>query len=72
MLPEQIINFREMVTLKDGAYVLLRAMVSEDKNRLSEFYGAVSEDDMRFLMSGATISITARSCLSSPWPRIAW
>jgi L-amino acid N-acyltransferase YncA len=48
MLPEQIKNFREMVTLKDGTYVLLRAMVPEDKQRLVEFYGTVSEDDLRY------------------------
>jgi L-amino acid N-acyltransferase YncA len=48
MLPEQIKNFREMATLKDGAYVLLRPMAAEDEPRLMEFYGAVSEDDLRF------------------------
>lgn len=48
MLPEQIKNFREMVTLKDGTYVLLRAMVAEDEKILLEFYSSVSEDDMRF------------------------
>lgn len=48
MLPEQIKNFREMVTLKDGAYVLLRAMTRDDKARLIEFYRAVSPDDVQF------------------------
>jgi L-amino acid N-acyltransferase YncA len=48
MLPEQIKNFREMVTLKDGAYVLLRALIHEDKARLTEFYKATSEDDLRY------------------------
>lgn len=48
MLPEQIKNFREMVTLKDGTYVLLRPMNSEDEKLLIEFYSAVSDDDMRF------------------------
>jgi len=48
MLPEQIKNFREMVTLKDGAYVLLRALIQDDKTRLSEFYNSVSEDDLRY------------------------
>jgi hypothetical protein len=37
MLPEQIKNFREMVTLKDGTYVLLRPMVAEDEKCLLEF-----------------------------------
>lgn len=48
MLPEQIKNFREMVTLKDGTYVLLRPMNVEDENLLLEFYSSVSDDDMRF------------------------
>jgi RimJ/RimL family protein N-acetyltransferase len=48
MLPEQIKNFREMVTLKDGAYVLLRPMNGDDEKHLLEFYSAVSEDDMRY------------------------
>jgi L-amino acid N-acyltransferase YncA len=49
MLPEQIKNFREMATLKDGAYVLLRPMIAEDQPRLMEFYSAVNEDDLRFI-----------------------
>lgn len=48
MLPDQIKNFREMTTLKDGAYILLRPMVAEDEPRLLEFYSAVNDDDMRF------------------------
>lgn len=48
MLPEQIKNFREMVTLKDGTYVLLRPMNGEDEEHLLEFYSAVNDDDMRY------------------------
>ena len=48
MLPEQIKNYREMATLKDGAYVLLRPLNGEDEARLAEFYSAVSEEDLRF------------------------
>jgi RimJ/RimL family protein N-acetyltransferase len=48
MLPEQIKNFREMVTLKDGTYILLRPMNSEDEKLLLEFYSAVNDDDMRY------------------------
>jgi acetyltransferase len=47
MLPEQIKNFREMVTLRDGTYVLLRPMVQDDEGRLKEFYSAVGDDDLR-------------------------
>ncbi len=49
MLPEQIKNFREMVTLKNGDYVLLRPMVMDDESRLLEFYSAVGEGDLRYL-----------------------
>jgi RimJ/RimL family protein N-acetyltransferase len=48
MLPEQIKNFREMVTLKDGTYVLLRPMNGDDEQLLTEFYSAVSDEDMRY------------------------
>jgi RimJ/RimL family protein N-acetyltransferase len=48
MLPEQLKNFREMATLRDGTYVLLRPMISDDEGRLKEFYSAVSDDDLRY------------------------
>lgn len=48
MLPEQIKNFREIATLKDGAYILLRPMVAEDQGRLMEFYTSVNDDDLRY------------------------
>jgi L-amino acid N-acyltransferase YncA len=48
MLPENIKILREMVTLKDGAYVLLRPMVPKDLHRLLEFYNAVTEEELRY------------------------
>ncbi len=48
MLPDQIKSFREMVTLKDGTYVLIRPMVKEDRGHLDELFAAVAEDDMRY------------------------
>jgi RimJ/RimL family protein N-acetyltransferase len=48
MLPEHIKNFREMATLKDGAYVLLRPMIAKDLQRLMDFYSAVSNEDFRY------------------------
>ena len=48
MLPEHVKNFREMATLKDGAYVLLRPMVAKDLQRLLDFYSAVAAEDMRY------------------------
>jgi len=48
MLPEQIKNFREMITLKDGTYVLLRPMNGEDEKYLQEFYSSITDDDLRY------------------------
>ena len=48
MLPDQIKNFRDMTTLKDGAYILLRPMNAEDYRHLMEFYSSVGEEDMRY------------------------
>lgn len=48
MLPDQIKNFREMATLKDGTYILIRPMIAEDQARLMEFYSSVSDVDLRF------------------------
>ena len=48
MLPEQVKTYREMVTLKDGTYALIRPMNGDDEKRLLEFYSAVSDEDMRY------------------------
>ncbi len=48
MLPEQIKNFREMVTLRDGTYVLLRPLTRDDKAHLIEFYQSVGDEDLRY------------------------
>lgn len=48
MLPEQIMTFREMITLKDGGYVLLRPMVKTDRPHLEELFLPSGEDDMRY------------------------
>ena len=47
MLPEQIKNFREVVTLRDGVYVLLRPIVKDDKQHLAELFSPLSEEDLR-------------------------
>jgi RimJ/RimL family protein N-acetyltransferase len=48
MVPEHIKTFREMVTLKDGAYILLRPMVLEDEQKLIEYYAAAGDEDLRY------------------------
>ncbi len=49
MLPEQIKNFREIVTLRDGVNVLLRPMIPEDEARLIELFAPINEEDLRYL-----------------------
>lgn len=49
MLPDQIKNYREIVTLKDGANILLRPMVTEDEAALAELFAPVSDYDVRYL-----------------------
>lgn len=48
MLADQVRTYREMVTLKDGTYVLIRPMNEDDEKRLLEFYSAVSDEDLRY------------------------
>jgi L-amino acid N-acyltransferase YncA len=49
MLPEQIKNYREIITLRDGANVLLRPMTAEDEKGLIDMFAPVSDDDLRYL-----------------------
>jgi RimJ/RimL family protein N-acetyltransferase len=49
MLPEQIKNYRDIVTLKDGVNVLLRPMTPEDEKCLVELFAPISEEDLRYL-----------------------
>ena len=49
MLVKEIEMHREVVTLKDGVRVLLRPMVREDRQHLIEFFGAVGDDDLRYM-----------------------
>jgi L-amino acid N-acyltransferase YncA len=49
MMPEQVKNYRNIVTLKDGAHVLLRAMTPDDEKGLVELFAAVSDEDLWYL-----------------------
>jgi L-amino acid N-acyltransferase YncA len=49
MLPDQIKNYRDVATLKDGVNVLLRPMTAEDKQALVELFAPISEEDLRYL-----------------------
>lgn len=48
MLPEQIKNYRNVVTLRDGAQILLRVMTPDDEKGLEELYAPVSDEDMLY------------------------
>lgn len=48
MMPEQIQKFREIVTLADGARILIRPMVKEDQGGLTDLFSSVTNDDLRY------------------------
>lgn len=47
-MPEQLRNFREIVTIADEARILLRPMAHEDQNLLTDLYSSVNDDDLRY------------------------
>jgi L-amino acid N-acyltransferase YncA len=49
MLPKQIINYRNLVVLKDGSKVLLRALTPDDNENLTKMFSQASNGDVRFL-----------------------
>lgn len=48
MLQEQLKNYRNIVTLKDGVNVLLRLMTADDEQRLIDLFEPTSEEDLRY------------------------
>ncbi|MFH2039779.1 MAG: hypothetical protein ABIJ65_10130, partial [Chloroflexota bacterium] len=48
MLPEQLRNFREIVTIADGTRILLRPMTQGDQILLSELYSSIKDEDLRY------------------------
>jgi RimJ/RimL family protein N-acetyltransferase len=48
MMPAQLKNFREIVTVADGTRILLRPMVKEDQQLLPELYSSVNVEDLRY------------------------
>ncbi len=49
MLEKQIATYRQIVTLKDGGQVLLRPMTSADFHLLTDLFGPISDEDLRYL-----------------------
>lgn len=66
MLPEQIKNHREVVTLKDGTYVSLRPMIPEDYDRLLEVYSSIGKDELRYFRHDVQNPETIREWCDHP------
>jgi L-amino acid N-acyltransferase YncA len=48
MLPEHLKNFREIVTITDGARILLRPMTKDDQSLLTDLYSSISDAELRY------------------------
>jgi len=49
MPADYVATYRNPVTLKDGAHVLLRSLTPDDRGRLIEMFASVSLDDAKYL-----------------------
>jgi RimJ/RimL family protein N-acetyltransferase len=54
MLADYLKTYRNLITLKDGARVLLRPLVAEDRQRLIDLFAAASPDDTKYLRDPIT------------------
>ncbi|MBN2389046.1 MAG: GNAT family N-acetyltransferase [Anaerolineales bacterium] len=64
-MPEQLKNHREVVTLKDGTYVLIRPMTTDDYERLMEMYSAISDEDLHSFRHNVKDPETVRAWCAS-------
>jgi acetyltransferase len=56
MVTKEDLVFRQVVTLRDGARVLFRPLVPEDKQALLDFFLPVSQEDRRLMRHNVTDS----------------
>ena len=54
MLADYLKTYRNLITLKDGARVLLRPLVAEDRKMLIDLFAAASPDDTKYLRDPIT------------------
>ncbi len=54
MLADYLKTYRNLISLKDGARVLLRPLVPEDRRRLIEMFAAVSPEEAKYLRDPVT------------------
>ena len=66
MLAEQVSTYRNLITLKDGARVLLRLLTPEDRSRLVELFAAVSAEDAKYLRDPVSNPETVRQWVERP------
>lgn len=49
MLDKQIVNYRKIVTLRDGVNVQMRPMTADDCQMVTSLFASVSQEDARYL-----------------------
>lgn len=49
MLNKQELTYRQLITLRDGGRVLLRPLMSEDRQALIDLFTPITADDLRFV-----------------------
>jgi L-amino acid N-acyltransferase YncA len=49
MLDKQIVNYRRIITLRDGVNVQLRPMTQDDCQMVTELFAPIGEEDARYL-----------------------
>lgn len=49
MLQKQLVNYRSIATLRDGANVHMRPMVAADEQLLNDLFSPVDDEDVRYL-----------------------
>ncbi len=54
MFPKQDLIYRQLVTLRDGARVLLRPLVKEDRQALIDLFTPVTSDELRFFRTNVS------------------
>ena len=58
MPADYIATYRNLITLKDGARVLLRPLMPDDRGRLIEMFAPIAPDDAKYLRDAVTDTAT--------------
>lgn len=54
MSTQQDLNYRQLITLRDGVRVLLRLLTQDDRQALVELYRTITPEDLRFMRHDVT------------------